>query len=91
MSDIKNALDVAAFTMAGNLMVTLFDKGVISREEATHIINIAQKVPHPKAQRDTRMAHILIQTGISTISGPAWALPRKKIKDFCIMFRCKNC
>ncbi len=27
MSDIKNALDVAAFTMAGNLMVTLFDKG----------------------------------------------------------------
>ncbi len=91
MSDIKNALDVAAFTMAGNLIVTLLDKGLISREEATHIINIAQKsAAPPKAQRDTRMAHILIQTGISTISGPAWGLPLKKIKNFCIMFRCKN-
>lgn len=49
MSDIKNALDVAAFTMAGNLMVTLFDKGVISREEATHIINIAQKSAAPQS------------------------------------------
>ncbi|HGZ0758189.1 TPA: hypothetical protein ACN7NQ_005257, partial [Escherichia coli] len=48
MSDIKNALDVAAFTMAGNLMVTLFDKGVISREEAIHIINLAQKNSTPE-------------------------------------------
>lgn len=53
MSDIKNALDVAAFTMAGNLMVTLFDKGLISREEAIHIINLAQKKLYPgKFRRD---------------------------------------
>lgn len=91
MSDIKNALDVAAFTMAGNLMVTLFDKGLISREEAIHIINLAQKTLPRKMQKISRMAHILIPTGISTISGPVWGLPLKKIKNFCIMFRCKNC
>lgn len=49
MSDIKNALDVAAFTMAGNLIVTLLDKGLISREEVTHIINIAQKSAAPQS------------------------------------------
>ena len=52
MSDIKNALDVAAFTMAGNLMVTLFDKGLISREEAIHIINLAQKNSTPENAED---------------------------------------
>ncbi len=82
MSDIKNALDVAAFTMAGNLMVTLFDKGLISREEAIHIINLAQKNSTPENAEEIRMAHILIPTGISTISGPAWGLPLKKIKNF---------
>ncbi|EIU6771412.1 hypothetical protein L5146_004976, partial [Salmonella enterica] len=42
MSDKQNALDVAAFSMVGNLLSTLVDKELVSREEAAKIVAIAR-------------------------------------------------
>ncbi|EFB0319304.1 hypothetical protein HGH08_003934 [Salmonella enterica] len=47
MSDKKNALDVAAFTIAGHLLAILVDKNLVSREEATQIVEIARTNASP--------------------------------------------
>ncbi|EEM9454537.1 hypothetical protein GK162_01950 [Salmonella enterica] len=47
MSDKQNALDVAAFTIAGNLLSTLVDKELVSREEAVRIVSLARTNTSP--------------------------------------------